>query len=163
MKSHRLFAATIAAILALCGTGIGAQDRPQREDQSRGQARDDHNRDARNGNDQNQQSRDKFNEHDQQVARDWYNQHQDHPPAGLRSKDRLSPDEESRLNQGAVLDRNLRKKVHPAPQDLSRQLPPPQSGHRYVTIGGHVASIDNSYQVHDVIHLHDDHSNQRQH
>jgi hypothetical protein len=163
MKSHRVFAATIGAILALSGTAVVAQDRPQRQDQSRGQTRDDQNRGARNGNDQNQQNRGTFNEHDQQVSRDWYNQHQNHPPAGLRSKDRLSPDEESRLNQGAVLDRNLRKKVHPAPQDLSRQLPPPQNGHRYVVIGGHVASIDNSYQVHDVIHLHDDHSNQRQH
>src|ERR1700730_4597624 len=88
-----------------------------------------------------------FSEHDQQAAHDWYNQHQAHPPAGFRNQDRLSPDEESRLREGAVLDRNLRKKVHSAPPDLYRQLPPPPSQHRYVGIGNHVALIDNGYQV----------------
>ena len=55
-----------------------------------------------------------LNEHDQQVAHDWYNKNQAHPPAGLRNQDRLSAAEESRLDEGAVLDKNLRRKVHPA-------------------------------------------------
>ena len=107
--------------------------------------------------DQNRQDQTQFNEHDQQVAHDWYNQNQAHPPAGFRSQDRLSPDEESRLHEGAVLDKNLRRKVHPAPADLTSRLPPPPSNHRYVPIGGHVGLIDNHFQVKAVIHLHDNH------
>jgi Ni/Co efflux regulator RcnB len=96
-----------------------------------------------------------FDDHDQQVARDWYTQHKDHPPAGFRNNDRLSADEESRLREGEVLDRNLRRKVHSAPHDLTRRLPPPARNHRYVAIGGHVGLVDDKYRVKAVIHLHD--------
>ena len=102
-------------LLALTGSAALAQDRGQ-------------------PNGQNQQGHTQFDEHDQQVTRDWYNQNQAHPPAGLRNQDRLSADEESRLREGAVLDNDLRRKVHRAPPDLSRRLPPPPSNHRYVTI-----------------------------
>jgi Ni/Co efflux regulator RcnB len=126
MTTHRLLAATAAAILALTGSAALAQDRGHTQ----------------------------FDEHDQQVTRDWYNQNQAHPPAGLRKQDRLSADEESRLREGAVLDKGLQRKVHAAPPDLSRRLPPPPSDHRYVAIGGHVGLIDNNFQVKAVIHLH---------
>jgi Ni/Co efflux regulator RcnB len=125
----------LATLVLASGFGAIAQDRGQRNDQQR-------------------QDNGQFSQHDQQVAHDWYNQHQDHPPAGFRTKDRLSPDEESRLREGAPLDRNLRKKVHPAPPDLYRQLPPPPPQHRYVAIGGHVALVDPSFNVKAVIHLH---------
>jgi hypothetical protein len=58
------------------------------------------------------------------------------------------------LREGAVLDKDLRKKVHPVPEDLKRSLPSPPNNHRYVAIGGHVSPIDNHYQVKSVIHLH---------
>jgi hypothetical protein len=35
-----------------------------------------------------------FDDHARQTTRDWYNQHQSRPPAGLRSRDRLSADQE---------------------------------------------------------------------
>jgi len=133
MKTHRLLAATSVAILAFAGSVALAQDRG------------------------NQQGHTQFDDHDQQVTRDWYNQNQAHPPAGLRNQDRLSAAEESRLREGVVLDKGLRRKVHPAPPDLSRRLPHPPSDHRYVVIGGHVGLIDNNYQVKAVIHLHDNH------
>ena len=85
---------------------------------------------------------------------DWYNQHQKNPPTGFRSQDRLSADQESRLHEGVVLDKDMRRQAHPAPRDLVRQLPPPPSNHRYVAIGGHIGLIDNSYQVKAVIRLH---------
>jgi Ni/Co efflux regulator RcnB len=133
MRTHRLLAATAAAILALTGSAAVAQDRG------------------------NQQAHTQFDAHDQQVTRDWYNQNQAHPPTGLRNQDRLSADQEARLHEGAVLDKDLRGKVHPAPPDLSRRLPAPPTHHRYVAIGGHVALIDNTFQVKSVIHLHDNH------
>jgi Ni/Co efflux regulator RcnB len=138
MKVIWLAAVGATTMLALAGTTAFAQDRGQREDQNR-------------------QGHTQFDDHDQQVTRDWYNQHQDHPPAGLRSQDRLSSDEESRLREGAVLDQGLRRKMHPAPADLRRRLPPPPNNHRYVAIGGHLGLIDNGYQVKGVIHLHDNH------
>ncbi len=95
-----------------------------------------------------------FDEKDRQATNDWYNQHKSHPPAGLRQQDRLSSEQESRLQEGRVLDKDLRKKVHPVPQDLRGRLPEPAPDHRYVAIGGHVGLIDNNFQVKAVIHLH---------
>jgi Ni/Co efflux regulator RcnB len=102
-----------------------------------------------------QERHDRFDDRDQQTAREWYNQHKDHPPVGFRNEDRLSADEESRLREGEVLDKHLRHKMHSAPHDLARQLPPPQHGNRYVVIGGHVGMIDSRNHVKAVIHLHD--------
>ena len=102
-----------------------------------------------------QERHDGFNDRDQQVARDWYNQHKDHPPVGFRNEDRLSADEESRFREGVVLDKHLRHKMHSAPHDLVRQLPPPERGHRYVVVGGHVGLIDGRNHVKAVIRLHD--------
>ena len=129
MKKHRLVIGAAAALLALSGCVALAPD--------------------------DQRGHTRFDDHDQQVTRGWYNQHRDHPPAGLRNEDRLSADEESRFHEGAVLDKGLRGKVHAAPDELTRQLPPPARNHRYVTIGGHVGLIDNKNQVKAVIHVHD--------
>jgi len=103
---------------------------------------------------QDRQGHTQFDEKDRQTTTNWYNQHKDHPPAGFRDKDRLNADQESRLREGAVLDKDLRKKVHPVPEDLKRNLPPPPNDHRYVAIGGNVGLMDNHYQVKSVIHLH---------
>jgi hypothetical protein len=113
--------------------------------------------DTRPRDDQSHSSKTQFDDHSQQVTRDWYQKNQAHPPAGLRNQDRLSADQESRLHEGATLDSDLRKKVHPAPKDLERQLPPAPSQHRYVAIGGHIGLIDDKYQVKGVVHLHDQH------
>ena len=133
MKTYSLAMAATAAILALSGTAVAQDTERNSRDHATTQ----------------------FNSHDQQVTRDWYSQHQDHPPAGLRSGDRLSGDEESRLREGAVIDKDMRRHVHPAPPDLTRHLPPPPSQHRYVAIGGHIGVIDNGYQVKALIHLHE--------
>jgi len=134
MKTYSLTIAATAAILALSGTTAFGQDTERnRRDRATTQ----------------------FDSHDQQVARDWYNQHQDHPAAGLRSQDRLSADQESRMREGSVLDKDMRRQVHPAPPDLARRLPPPPTHHRYVAVGGHIGMIDNGYQVKAVIHLHE--------
>ena len=97
----------------------------------------------------------KFDDHARQTTRDWYNKNQSNPPAGFRSQDRLSADQESRLQPGKALDPDLRKREHAVPRDLSRQLPPPPPNHRYVAIGGHVGIVDSvSNILRDVIHLH---------
>jgi len=133
MKTYILTIAA-TAILALSGTAGLAQDS------------------ERNSRDR---TATQFNPHDQQVTRDWYNEHQSRPPAGLRNGDRLSADQESRIQEGRVLDKDMRRQVHPAPPDLARRLPPPPSHHRYVAVGGHIGLIDNGYQVKALVHLHE--------
>jgi Ni/Co efflux regulator RcnB len=132
VKKNTIVAVGMGALLALSATMAQAQ------------------KDDRQGHTQ-------FDEKDRQNASDWYNQHKDHPPTGFRSQDRLNADQESRLREGAPLDKDLRKKVHSAPDDLRRRLPDPPPDHRYVAIGGHLGLIDNHFQVKAIIHLHDDH------
>jgi Ni/Co efflux regulator RcnB len=124
-------------ILASSGTAARAQDRRQQDRNDRNQAQS------------------QFDEVERQATRDWYNQHQSHPPAGLRNQDRLSPEQEDRLRPGAQLDPDLRNRVHTAPKDLRRRLHRPPKHQRYVTIGGHIGIIDQTNHVLDVIHLHD--------
>jgi Ni/Co efflux regulator RcnB len=102
------------------------------------------------------QDRTQFNEHDRQVTRDWYNQHQNNQPQGLRPGDRLTTDQESRLAPGRPFDRDLRHQAHYVPSALRHQLPTPPRHHTYVTVGGHVALVDARHHIlRDVIHLHD--------
>jgi Ni/Co efflux regulator RcnB len=135
MKSSLVLCAAITAALVMTGSSALAQERGRQDDQNRAV----HNR---------------FDEHDQQVTRDWYNQHQSHPPAGFRDRDRLSPEEEQRLREGERLDNGFRNRMHPVPSDLGRRLPPPPPRHRYVSIGGHIVLMDNNNTVRSVIHLH---------
>jgi hypothetical protein len=129
MKRNRTATAGVAVFLTFIGSAALGQER--RQDNTR------------------------FDDHARQTTTDWYNQHKDHPPAGFRDRDRLSPDQESRVREGAVLDPELRRQVHNPPADLRRRLPPPPPGHRYVTFGFHVGLIDRGYNVKDVIHVHD--------
>ena len=95
-----------------------------------------------------------FDDHARQTTQDWYKQ-QSRPPVGLRSQDRLSADQESRLQPGRPLDPDLRQRSHPVPRDLARRLPPPPPKHSYVSIGVHIGLVDNNTHVlRDVIHLH---------
>lgn len=135
MKIRLWILACLTALFAFANGGILTQ--------ARGQDR----------NDQNRQEHSKFDDHDQQVTRDWYNQHKDKAPAGLRDKDRLPPERESDLRPGNAIPPDLRRQEHPIPRDLNRQLPPPPRDSRYVAVGGHVAQIDKQHVVQDVIHL----------
>jgi Ni/Co efflux regulator RcnB len=133
MNIHRI-AISAVALLALTGSAVYSQER------SRPRA-------------ENRESRTQFNDQDRRAAQDWYGQHKAHPPVGLRSRDRLSPDMESRLRPGEVLDPALRKRSHAVPTDLRRRLPPPPRNSRYVAVGGHVALVDNHNLLEDIIHL----------
>src|SRR5947209_6238037 len=90
------------------GQNTNNQNRDRhKSDQNGSQDRTDQNR-----NEQNRQDHSKFDDHDQQVTRDWYKQHHNDAPVGLRDRDRLSSEEESRLRPGSTLDSRLRTKAH---------------------------------------------------
>lgn len=71
MNGYWLATAGVTTILTFIGSAALTQDGRQ--------ARDDQNRGANY----------KFDDHARQTTTDWYNQHKDHPPAGLRNQDRL--------------------------------------------------------------------------
>lgn len=101
------------------------------------------------------QDHNQFDDHDRQVTRDWNTQHQNNPPRGLRSQDRLTPDLESRLVPGKPFDKDLRHYAHSIPSDLKHRLPAPPPHHKYVAIGGHVALVDSVNNIlRDIIRLH---------
>ena len=155
MKARLWTAGGILFLLVLSSSTMKAQDHGQDQDhrdQNRYDHRD-HERHDQNRDDHHDQDHSRFDDHDRQVTRDWYNEHHDHPPVGLRDRDRLPPQYESRLREGDVLDRDMRRRIHPIPTDYYRRLPPPPRGYRYVFIGGHACLIDNDYRVHDVIHF----------
>jgi Ni/Co efflux regulator RcnB len=124
--------------LPLGGGDAAAQYRGQRYT-------DDDRDDRRHDNDR------KFDDHDRQAARDYYEHHRN--DRGFRERDRLSDDYESRLREGYVLDPEMRRIGVPASPELIRGMAPPPPGYRYVVIGGHVVMIDRGYRVHDTIHL----------
>jgi Ni/Co efflux regulator RcnB len=96
-----------------------------------------------------------FNDHDRQVVNDYAKQHQNNAPAGLRSQDQLTPEQERRLQSGQALDRQMQRQVHTPPRTLLRQLSPAPRGDRYVLIGQHMVLVDrHNNVVHDVIHVH---------
>ena len=101
-----------------------------------------------------QERRDQFNEHDRQAAREWYRQH--HDQRGFRERDRLTVEQERRLQSGQILDRELYQRAYSVPRDLLRRLPPPPRYFRYMIVGHHVVLVNRSNRVvRDVIHLHD--------
>jgi len=135
MKTKKLLCMSATALLALAlplmGGGTFAQDRDRDKDR-------DHPR---------------FEDRDRQAARGWYNEHHDRLPEGLRDRDRLTPELESRLQVGVVLDQDLRHRIHPMPAELIERLPPCPPHYRYVIIGGHICLIDEGFHVSDVIHF----------
>jgi hypothetical protein len=135
MKTKKLLCMSATALLALAlplmGGGTFAQDRDRDRDH-------DHPR---------------FEDHDRQAARGWYNEHHDRLPEGLRDRDRLPPELESRLQVGVLLDHDMRHRIHPVPAELIERLPPCPPHYRYVIIGGHICLIDEGFHVFDVIHF----------
>jgi Ni/Co efflux regulator RcnB len=93
----------------------------------------------------------KFSDHDRQAAHEYANQHKN--DRGFREQDHLSAESESRLHEGYVMDKDMRKMSRPAPPDLVRGLAPAPAGYHYVVVGGHVCLVDRDYRIHDTIHL----------
>ncbi|MGB7624683.1 MAG: hypothetical protein WBN92_20245, partial [Terriglobia bacterium] len=80
--------------------------------------------------------------------------HQNHNQGLFGQDSRWNNDYEGRLRPGYVLDNDMRRMSHPAPNEFTRGLGRPPRGYRYVIIGGHVVLVDSGYRVHDTIHLH---------
>lgn len=137
MKASLWLAGCAAALLGITGGVASAHPKsPDRQDQEK-----------------REQNHTKFDDHDRQAAREWMGKHHDSPPDGFRAEDKLSPELESHLKVGSVLDQDLRGRIRPVPEDLVASLTPPPRGYRYVIIGNHIVLVDEGWHVHDIIHL----------
>jgi hypothetical protein len=137
MKTRNLFSTGAVVLLTLALPVFGGSAFAQDHDRDRERDRE----------------HPRFEDHDREAARGWFNEHHDRLPQGLRDRDRLPPEVESRLQVGVVLDHDMRHRIHPVPADLLDRLPPCPRHYRYVVIGGHICLIDDSFQVSDVIHF----------
>jgi hypothetical protein len=93
----------------------------------------------------------RFEDSDQGVMRDWYNQHRD--AQVFDGRQNWNDQFEQRIRIGAVLDPDLRRLAHPVPGDLLSRLPRRPRNMRYVVIGDHICLIDNWWTVRDVLHF----------
>jgi len=95
-----------------------------------------------------------YSKHDREAMHGWYEEHYDNLPPGLAKRDRLPPGLEKQLVARGTLPPGLQKKIHPCPQDLERQLPPPPPNCAHVLIGGHVVLLNRTnFQIVDVFHF----------
>jgi hypothetical protein len=100
---------------------------------------------------QGQDRHDHFDDHDRQVARDWYHTH----PDAFRHDEGVywHSEWEPNIREGFVLTPDMRAGIRPVPHDLYVTLAPPPRHYRYVIIGDHVVLVDNGYRIHDVLHF----------
>jgi len=142
MKARLLVVLFVMSVLALtCGTALA---------QGRGHGHDkDKNKSYRNSHAQ-------YDDHDQEVMREWYREHEREGglPPGLAKRDRLPPGLERQLVVRGELPPGLRKKIQPCPEELVRQLPPPPPDCDHVIIGGHIVLLNRRTSVVlDIFHL----------
>ena len=133
-----ILAVPITAAVALTPTAIRAQDRDR--DQHHDRDRDRHER---------------FDDHDRQVARDWYRGHHDDHDRyrGFRDRDRHRDWDDARFREGYVIDRDMRRYAYAPPPALIRGFAPPPRHWRYVVIDGHLCLVDDGWRIHDVLHF----------
>src|SRR5260370_40348646 len=88
-----------------------------------------------------------YKDHDREVIRGWYGEHQDNLPPGLAKKDRLPPGLEKQLARRGTLPPGLQKRLQPCPEELERQLPPPPPDCAHVVIGGPLRPLNRRTNV----------------
>jgi len=143
MRARWLIAGAVA-LLALTSGAAAAQGRGhgRGRETNRGQAKK-----------AERQAEARFNDHDREIARNWYYHSRRDLPPGLRDRDRLPPGVEARLRPGFVLDREMQRSIYPVPVVLVRRLAPAPVGCRYVVFGGHLVLVDVGFRVFDVIRM----------
>jgi Ni/Co efflux regulator RcnB len=145
MKSSRWWIALFFALaLALSGGSALAQGKGQ----GKGRDKDKH------GDDDRDDRRFAFSDHDRDDVRRWCVEHERGLPPGLAKRDRLPPGLERQLIVRGTLPPGLRKKAYPVPVELERRLPPPPVGYAHLVIGGHIVLVNRrTWLVMDIIHI----------
>src|SRR5215469_16966865 len=113
-----------------------------------------HNKHDRDDDDDRGKGHYRYDDHDRDEMRGWYRHHDNDLPPGLAKRDRLPPGLERQLVVRGTLPPGLRKKMHPCPVEVERQLPPPPPGYMHTVIGGHIVLVHRrTFFVLDMFHL----------
>ncbi len=95
-----------------------------------------------------------YKDHDREVIRSWYDEHQSNLPPGLAKRDRLPPGLEKQLVRRGTLPPGLQKRLQPCPEELERRLPPPPPECAHMLIGGQIVLLNRRTNlVVDIFHL----------
>jgi hypothetical protein len=138
MRSRPWLHICVAMIFALTGSALA----------------DKHGHGKHDGDDDDDQGKHYYSEHDRDEMRGWYYEHGDRLPPGLAKRDQLPPGLEKQLRVRGTLPPGLRGMMVPCPQDLEQRLPPAPEGYQHFVIGGHVALVNPStYLVLDIFHF----------
>jgi len=146
MKARYWTVLCVAALFALSGSAVRAQDEGNGHGHGHGHDKDKHR-------DKDYHSR--YDDHDRGEMRSWYHDHEDRDdlPPGLAKRDRLPPGLERQLVVRGTLPRGLRGRIEPIPDDLERRLPPPPPDYEHVAIGGHIVLMNRrTFFVLDIFH-----------
>ena len=136
MKSTKWMLACALGMLMLIGNFALAQGHGNGHGKGHGKHGDD--------DDQGEQF---YKDHDREVMRGWYDDHQSNLPPGLAKRDRLPPGLEKQLARRGALPPGLQKRLQPCPEDLERRLPPPPPECAHVLIGGHIVLLNRRTNV----------------
>jgi len=145
MRARWLIAGAVASLFLTTGVATAqgrGRGRGHGQEMNRGQAKK-----------AEREAEARFNDHDREIARNWYYHSRRDLPPGLRDRDRLPPGIADRLRPGFVLDPDMRRSIYPVPVTLVRAFAPAPAGCRYVVFGGHIVLVDAGFRVFDVIRL----------
>ena len=134
MKSQRWMVACALAVFMVTGSSAAAQGH------GHGKGKEKHR-------DDDDQSEHFYGDHDREIMRGWYDNHESSLPPGLAKKDHLPPGLEKQLVRRGVLPPGLQKRLQPCPEDLERQLPPPPPDCAHMVIGGHIVLLNRRTNV----------------
>jgi len=96
----------------------------------------------------------RFDDHDRQTFRSWYESRRRNPPVGFRRGDRLPPYLDSRIGVGFRIGPEYAPYYRPVPYDLARRMPYPPPGFKYVMLGDRIVLLDNRNTVRDGFSFH---------
>ncbi len=95
-----------------------------------------------------------YSDRDREVMRHWRDDDRDHLPPGLAKREQLPAGLERQLRVRGTLPPGLRRRMHPCPEELEAQLPPPPPNCEHTIIGGHVVLVNvHTYMVLDIFHF----------
>jgi len=96
----------------------------------------------------------RFDDHDRQAFRSWYNSRRRNPPMGFRRGDWLPGYLDARIRNGYRIGPEFAPYYRPIPYDLARHLPFPPRGYKYVMLGDRIVLVDNWNTVRDGFSFH---------
>jgi hypothetical protein len=96
----------------------------------------------------------RYGDHEREILRGYYREHENNLPPGLAKRDELPPGLARQLVRRGTLPPGLRKKVQPCPLDLLERLPQPPPNYEHALIGGRVLLLNRRTNlILDVFHV----------